>query len=160
MFPLSALSLTEIKLALNFSHSRTGAHQCMTWYSSSSQAWSWLQELKLTAGTSTWPHSLRNLIQHTQFFTFHYDKEKLKDVSTALTTVQGVKPTLLPRPEPVLECSLCQWQQKENGIEDFSFSTMSGKGPASWGCTIQHLKGNPSSACRSTRNPTYCENLT
>lgn len=38
VFPLSALSLTGIKLALNFAHSRTQARQCMTWYSSPSQA--------------------------------------------------------------------------------------------------------------------------
>lgn len=44
-------------------------------------------------------------------FTFHYDKKDLKDASTASTTFQGVKLTVLPRTRArAPECSLCQWQ--------------------------------------------------
>lgn len=64
-------------------------------------------------------------------FTFHCDKEKLKDASTASSTAQGVKPTLLPRTrEPMLQTALCASVRQEDGIEVFCFSTVRGKGSA------------------------------
>jgi len=43
-------------------------------------------------------HMARELSSRTNaFFTFDYDKEQLKDFSTASTAVQGAKPMLLPR---------------------------------------------------------------
>lgn len=85
-------------------------------------------------------------------FTFHYDKKDLKDASTASTTFQGVKLTVLPRTRArVPECSLRQWQAEGEWNRSLPFFHHEREGTSlarKYNSLLRkNFKGNPSSAC-------------
>lgn len=97
-FSLSALSLRGIKLS-TWNTLTVGHQHVSTWPETQvpvrlyPDPWNSSSQQEPAHRHIAWEISFHT---HT-FFTFDYDKEKLKGFSTASTTVRGVKPVLLSR---------------------------------------------------------------